>query len=314
MRRLIRKHLLGLADVSAEEITLILNTAEAMREILARPIKKAPALRGKSVCTLFFEPSTRTRASFEMAAKTLSADTSSLTVATSSVTKGETLKDTLLTMAAMGAQCFVIRHPNSGAGELAASIAAKYGYDFHIVNAGDGWHEHPTQGLLDLLTMCQHKERIEGLNVCIIGDLLHSRVARSNIHGLLKLGANLTLCGPETLLPPEFRALPLRMTTSADEAVEGADVVMTLRLQNERMNGAYLPSVREFAALYGLNARRLKRAKPDAIVMHPGPLNRGVEIADDVADCSQSVILNQVTNGVAVRMAVLYLLLGAEEE
>jgi aspartate carbamoyltransferase catalytic subunit len=313
MKKLNRKHLLGLADVSAAEIKLILDTAEAMREVLARPIKKTPALRGKSVCTLFFEPSTRTRASFEMAAKTLSADTSSLTVATSSVSKGETLKDTLLTMAAMGAGCFVIRHPNSGACDLAASFSGKYGYDFNIINAGDGCHEHPTQGLLDMLTIRQHKGEIEGLNVTIIGDLLHSRVARSNVHGLLKMGANLTLCGPQTLLPPEFAQLNLKTTNNCDEAVEGADVVMTLRLQNERMNGVYLPSVREFAALYGINARRLKLAKLDAILMHPGPINRGVEISSEVADCSQSVILNQVTNGVAVRMAVLYLLLGGEE-
>jgi aspartate carbamoyltransferase catalytic subunit len=308
-----RKHLLGLSDVSAAEITEILDTAEAMREVLARPIKKTPALRGKSVCTLFFEASTRTRASFEMAAKTMSADTSSLTVATSSVSKGETLKDTLLTMAAMGAGCFIIRHPSSGACELAASLSGKFGYDFHIVNAGDGCHEHPTQGLLDLLTMRTHKGEIAGLNVTIIGDLLHSRVARSNVHGLLKMGANLTLCGPDTLLPREFAALDLKMTSDCDAAVENADVVMTLRLQNERMNGTYLPSVREFAALYGINSRRLKLAKPDAIVMHPGPINRGVEISDEVADCPQSVILNQVTNGVAVRMAVLYLLLGGEE-
>ena len=308
-----RQHLLGLQDASRAEIEEWLETAEAMREVLSRPIKKTPALRGQGVCTLFFEPSTRTRASFEMAAKTLSADTSSLAVAASSVSKGETLKDTLLTLAAMGAQCFVIRHGSSGAPELAASYSGKFGFDFSVVNAGDGWHEHPTQGLLDLKTIQDHKGRIEGLNVTIIGDLLHSRVARSNVFGLLTMGANLTLCGPHTLLPPEFCALPLRLTTDADEAVAGADVVMTLRLQNERMNGAYLPSVREFARLYGLNAARLRRAKPDAIVMHPGPINRGVEIADDVADGPQSVILNQVTNGVAVRMAVLYHLLGGEK-
>ena len=309
-----RKHLLGLQDATREEIELWLGTADAMREVLARPIKKTPALRGQSVCTLFFEPSTRTRASFEMAAKTLSADTSSLTVAASSVSKGETLKDTLLTLAAMGAKCFVIRHSSSGAPELAASYAGKFGFDFSVVNAGDGQHEHPTQGLLDMMTMREHKGGIEGLKVCIIGDLLHSRVARSNVFGLLTMGANLTLCGPHTLLPQEFGTMNLKMTTNADEAVEGADVVMTLRLQNERMNGAYLPSVREFARLYGINEKRLKRAKPDAILMHPGPINRGVEISDEVADGAQSVILNQVTNGVAVRMAVLYHLLGGSED
>ncbi len=307
------KHLLGLSGLSRAEINQYLDTADAMREVLSRPIKKTPALRGKSVCTLFFEPSTRTRASFEMAAKTMSADTSSLTVATSSVSKGETLKDTLLTMAAMGAQCLVIRHQSSGAPELAASYSGKFGYDFHVVNAGDGQHEHPTQGLLDLLTIRHHKGEIEGLKVTIIGDLLHSRVARSDIHGLLAMGADLTLCGPRTLLPPEFAQLPCRVTSDCDAAVEGADVVMTLRLQNERMNGAYLPNTSEFAKLYGINARRLKLAKPDAILMHPGPINRGVEISDDVADCGQSVILNQVTNGVAVRMAVLYQLMGGED-
>ena len=308
-----RKHLLGLSDLSRAEINQYLDTADAMREVLSRPIKKTPALRGKSVCTLFFEPSTRTRASFEMAAKTLSADTSSLTMATSSVSKGETLKDTLLTMAAMGAQCFVIRHQSSGAPELAASYSGKFGYDFHVINAGDGQHEHPTQGLLDLLTIRHHKGEIEGLKVTIIGDLRHSRVARSDIHGLLTMGANLTLCGPRTLLPPEFAQLPCRVTSDCDEAVAGADVVMTLRLQNERMNGAYLPNTSEFAKLYGVNARRLKLAKADAILMHPGPINRGVEISNDVADGPQSVILNQVTNGVAVRMAVLYHLMGGEE-
>ncbi|RYX86212.1 aspartate carbamoyltransferase catalytic subunit [bacterium] len=309
-----RKHLLGLQDATREEIVQWLETADAMREVLARPIKKTPALRGQSVCTLFFEASTRTRASFEMAAKTMSADTSSLTVAASSVSKGETLKDTLLTLAAMGAKCFVIRHSSSGAPELAASYSGKFGYEFSIVNAGDGQHEHPTQGLLDMMTMREHKGEIEGLNVSIIGDLLHSRVARSNVFGLLTMGANVTLCAPHTLLPQEFSNMNVKMTTNADEAVEGADVVMTLRLQNERMNGAYLPSVREFARLYGINAKRLKLAKPDAILMHPGPINRGVEIADDVADGPQSVILNQVTNGVAIRMAVLYHLLGGSEE
>ncbi len=309
-----QKHLLGLQDVSRTEIETFLQTAGAMREVLSRPIKKTPALRGQSVCTLFFEPSTRTRASFEMAAKTLSADTSSLTIAASSVSKGETLKDTLLTLAAMGARCFVIRHGSSGAPHLAASYSGKFGFDFSVVNAGDGWHEHPTQGLLDMFTMQEHKGRIEGLKVAIIGDLLHSRVARSNVFGLLTMGAQLTLCGPHTLLPPEFEGFDLKMTTDADDAVEGADVIMTLRLQNERMNGAYLPGVREFARLYGINSKRLARAKSDAILMHPGPINRGVEISDDVADCSQSVILNQVTNGVAIRMAVLYHLLGGEEE
>ncbi|HVF85533.1 MAG TPA: aspartate carbamoyltransferase catalytic subunit [Abditibacteriaceae bacterium] len=308
MKKLNRKHVLGLQDWSSDEINLVLDTAHNFKEVLARPIRKVPALRGKAVCTLFFEPSTRTRASFETAAKILSADTSSLTVAASSVSKGETLKDTILTMQAMGVDCFVIRHPQSGAPELATKYVKG-----SILNAGDGCHEHPTQGLLDLLTIRDHKGAIGGLKVTIIGDLRHSRVARSGLWGLLHLGADVTLCGPETLLPREFENYGAILETDCDRAVEGADVVMTLRLQNERMNGVYLPNTREFARLYGMNARRLSRAKSDAIVMHPGPINRGVEISDELADSSRSVILEQVTNGVAVRMALLYLLLGGED-
>lgn len=312
MKQLNRKHVLGLQDWSRDEINLVLDTAENFKEVLSRPIRKVPALRGKVVCTLFFEPSTRTRASFETAAKILSAETSSLTVAASSVTKGETLKDTVLTMQAMGVNCFIIRHPQSGAPEMATRYV-----EGSVLNAGDGCHEHPTQGLLDLLTIREHKGDLRGLKVTIIGDLLHSRVARSGIWGLLHMGANVTLCAPETLLPREFNEysnrFPLKLETDCDRAVENADVVMTLRLQNERMNGVYLPNLSEFAKLYGMNAKRLARAKSDAIVMHPGPINRGVEISDELADCAQSVILQQVTNGVAVRMALLYLLLGGEE-
>src|SRR4028119_139690 len=255
MKTLNRKHILGLQEMSAEEINLVLDTASRFKEVLSRPIRKVPALRGKTVCTLFFEPSTRTRASFEMAAKILSADTSSLTVAASSVTKGETLKDTVLTMQAMGVDCFVIRHPNSGAPEM----AAQWGRG-GVLNAGDGCHEHPTQGLLDLPTIREHKGDISKLNVTIIGDLMHSRVARSGIWGLLKLGASVTLCGPETLLPREFSNYGARLESHCDTAIEGADVVMLLRLQNERMDGVYLPSVREYAALYGMTAHRLQRA------------------------------------------------------
>ena len=309
MSQLQRKHILGLREMSAGEIELALDTAANFKEVLARPIRKTPALRGKTVATLFFEPSTRTRASFEMAAKVLSADTTSLTVAASSVTKGESLKDTVLTLQAMGVDCFVIRHPNSGAPEVASHYVRG-----SVINAGDGCHEHPTQGLLDLLTIREHKGDIAGLRVTIIGDLLHSRVARSAAWGLTKLGAQVTLCGPETLLPREFATMGATLESNCDSAVEGTDVVMMLRLQNERMDGVYLPSVREYAALYGMNERRLKRAKPDAIVMHPGPINRGVEIAGNVADSEKSVILNQVTNGVAVRMALLYLLLGGEDQ
>ena len=308
MKTLNRKHVLGLQDWSADEINLVLDTAHNFKDVLARPIRKVPALRGKVVCTLFFEPSTRTRASFETAAKILSAETSSLTVAASSVSKGETLKDTILTMQAMGVDCFVIRHPQSGAPELATKYVKG-----SVLNAGDGCHEHPTQGLLDLLTIRDHKGRIGGLNVTIIGDLRHSRVARSGLWGLLHSGANVTLCGPETLLPREFENYGAQLETDCDRAVENADVVMTLRLQNERMNGVYLPNTREFARLYGMNEKRLARAKSDAIVMHPGPINRGVEISNELADSPRSVILEQVTNGVAVRMALLYLLLGGEE-
>ena len=306
--KLQRKHILGLQEMSAEEIRLVLDTADTFKEILARPVKKVPTLRGRSVVTLFYENSTRTRTSFELAAKIMSAEAINIAVAQSSAAKGESLKDTLLTLNALTADCIVIRHPHSGAPALASRFISG-----SVINAGDGCHEHPTQGLLDLLTIREHKGRIEGLNVTIIGDLLHSRVARSALWGLLKMGARVTLCGPDTLLPPELGVCGTRLETDCDTAIEDADVIMMLRLQNERMDGVYLPSVREYSALYGMNARRLGRAKPDAIVMHPGPINRGVEIASDIADCERSVILNQVTNGVAVRMALLYLLLGGEE-
>jgi aspartate carbamoyltransferase catalytic subunit len=302
------KHILGLQTLEADEIRLVLDTAANFREILARPVKKVPTLRGRSVITLFYENSTRTRTSFELAAKIMSAEAINIAVAQSSAAKGETLKDTLLTLDALTADCVIIRHPNSGAPEIASRYVSG-----HIINAGDGFHEHPSQGLLDLLTIRDHKKEIDGLNVTIVGDLLHSRVARSNVWGLLKMGANMTLCGPETLLPREFKQCGARLETNVDAAITDADVVMMLRLQNERMDGEYLPSVREFSMLYGMNEKRLAKAKPDAIVMHPGPINRGVEISGDLADSSRSVILNQVTNGVAVRMALLYLLLGGEE-
>jgi aspartate carbamoyltransferase catalytic subunit len=307
--KLQRKHILGLREMSAGEIELVLDTARRMKEILARPVKKVPTLRGRSVITLFFENSTRTRTSFELAAKIMSAEAINIAVAQSSAAKGESLKDTLLTLDALTADCVVMRHPNAGAPQMAARYLKG-----HVINAGDGFHEHPSQGLLDMLTIQEHKEKITGLNVTIVGDCLHSRVARSNLYGLQKLGANVTLCGPDTLLPREFAERGARLETNCDAALEGADVVMMLRLQNERMDGVYLPGVREYSSLYGLNARRLARAKPDAIVMHPGPMNRGVEIADDIADGAASVILPQVTNGVATRMALLYLLLGGEEE
>ena len=305
--KLNHKHILGLREMNSDEIHLILESARQFQEVLARPIRKVPALRGKSVCTLFFEPSTRTRASFEMAAKILSAETSSVTVASSSVKKGESLKDTLLTMDAMGVDCFVIRHSSSGAPELASRYVRG-----HVLNAGDGCHEHPSQGLLDLLTISQHKSTFEKLKVVIVGDIWHSRVARSTFWGLRHVGADVTLCAPHTLLPPEFAKFGGHLEINFDVAIKDADVVIMLRLQNERMDGSFLPSPREYAQLYGLNAKRLKQAKPDAIVMHPGPMNRGIEISGEVADGEQSVILEQVHNGVAVRMALLHLLLGGE--
>jgi aspartate carbamoyltransferase catalytic subunit len=301
------QHVLGLQSMGADDIALILETAASFQEILARRVKKVPTLRGRSVVTLFYENSTRTRTSFELAAKIMSAEAINIAVAQSSAAKGESLKDTLLTLDALSADCVVIRHPNSGAPELASRYVRG-----HVINAGDGQHEHPSQGLLDLLTIRDHKKKIDGLNVAIIGDILHSRVARSNIYGLVKMGANVRLCAPETLLPITVPA-GLQMTTDVNEALQDADVVMTLRLQNERMNGAYLPGGREYSMLYGISEARLKAAKPDAIVMHPGPINRGVEISGEVADGNRSVILPQVHNGVAVRMALLYLLLGGEE-
>ncbi len=299
------KHLLSIADLSPEEIRLILDTAEAMKEIGERPIKKVPALVGKTVVNLFFEPSTRTRTSFEIAEKRLSADSLNIASVTSSVSKGETLIDTARNLEAMAPDMIVMRHSSSGACHLLARVCRS-----RIINAGDGMHEHPTQALLDAFTILEHKPRIDGLKVAVVGDLLHSRVARSNMLLLGKLGAHLTVCGPATLMLPDIERFGVRATTSVDEAVEDADVVMLLRIQRERMVGNFLPSLREYANLFGLTATRLARARPDVIVMHPGPMNRGVEIDSEVADGPFSVILEQVANGVAVRMAVLYLLAG----
>ncbi|HYP53854.1 MAG TPA: aspartate carbamoyltransferase catalytic subunit [Pyrinomonadaceae bacterium] len=308
-----RKHLLGIRELSAEEITYVLDTAETFREISQREIKKVPALRGRTVINLFFEPSTRTRTSFEIAGKRLSADVINISASTSSVTKGETLLDTARNLEAMAPDLIVIRHPSAGAPHALARVC-----DASVVNAGDGAHEHPTQALLDALTIRQHKGRVAGLRVAILGDLLHSRVARSNAHLLTKLGATLTVAGPGTLAPPEFAALAgplsLRVERRVEAAIEGADVVMVLRVQRERQDSAFLPSLREYAVHYGLNLERLARAAPDAIVMHPGPMNRGIEISSDVADGSRSLILDQVANGLAVRMAVLYLFAGAAAE
>jgi aspartate carbamoyltransferase catalytic subunit len=302
------KDLLGIADLTSDEILLILDTAEAMREIGYRPIKKVPTLRGKTVVNLFFENSTRTRTSFEIAEKRLSADTLNIAAVNSSVAKGETLADTALNLEAMAPDMIVLRHPSSGACHLLARICRA-----GIINAGDGMHEHPTQALLDAFTIREHKKCIAGLKVAIIGDLLHSRVLRSNVQLLTKLGADVWVSGPPTLMPPGIEREGVHPTTSVDAAVEGADVVMLLRVQLERMRGTFFPSLREYFSVYGMTRDRLRRAKPDAIIMHPGPMNRGVEIASEVADGPFSVILEQVANGVAVRMAVLYLLSGGAE-
>ncbi len=303
-----KKDLLGIADLDRDEIYRILDTAEAMREIGERPIKKVPTLRGKTVVNLFYEPSTRTRTSFEIAEKRLSADTLNIAVAASSVLKGESLADTALNIEAMAPDMIVLRHSSSGACHLLSRICRS-----RIINAGDGMHEHPTQALLDAFTIRQHKPRLEGLKVAIVGDLLHSRVLRSNVLLLTKLGADVWLSGPPTLLPPGISRLGVHVSTSVEEAVADADVIMMLRIQQERMQGAYFPSLREYFNVFGMTTARVSRAKPDVIIMHPGPMNRGVEIASEVADGPFSVILEQVANGVAVRMAVLYLLAGGVE-
>ena len=303
------RHLLGVAGLDAGEISLILDSAVAMKEIGGRAIKKVPTLRGRTVVNLFFEPSTRTRTSFEIAEKRLSADTLSIATATSSVTKGESLIDTVRNIEAMAPDMIVMRHASSGAAHLLARTCRSA-----IINAGDGMHEHPTQALLDAFTIREHKGRLAGLKIAIVGDLLHSRVLRSNVLLLNTMGADVWACGPATLMPAGFERFGVRATTSVNDAVEGADVVMMLRIQHERMHGHFIPSVREYFALFGLTPERMRRAAPDAIVMHPGPMNRGVEIDSDVADGPCSVILEQVANGVAVRMAVLYLLSGRDAD
>jgi aspartate carbamoyltransferase catalytic subunit len=303
-----KKDLLSIGDLTPEEIYLILDTAEAMREIGQRPIKKVPTLRGKTVVNLFYEPSTRTRTSFEIAEKRLSADTLNIAVAQSSVLKGETLADTAMNIEAMAPDMIVVRHSSSGASHLLSRICKS-----RIINAGDGMHEHPTQALLDAFTIREHKKRIDGLKVVIVGDLLHSRVLRSNVLLLTRLGAEVWICGPTTLIPPGMERFGVHVSTSVDDAVVGADVIMMLRIQQERMQGAFFPSLREYFNVFGMTSARVARAKPDVIIMHPGPMNRGVEIASEVADGPYSVILEQVANGVSVRMSVLYLLAGGHE-
>ncbi len=302
------KHCLGLADMSTEEMTEILDNAVPMKQVISRDIKKVPTLRGKTVVILFFEPSTRTRISFELAAKHLSADTVNVSVSTSSVSKGESLFDTARTIKALGADLVVLRHPAAGAPHILARLI-----DVPVINAGDGMHEHPTQALLDLFTLRERKGELQGLKVVIIGDILHSRVARSNIWGLTKFGADVHLVAPPTLLPAGIGQTGVTVHHRPEDALVDSDVVMVLRLQRERQREGLIPGVKEYARLYGLNAARLALARPDAVVMHPGPINRGVEITDDVADGTRALITDQVANGVAVRMAVLYLLtLGRE--
>ena len=303
------KDLVGLEDLAPDQIRSILNTAEPFKEISERRIKKVPVLRGKTIVNLFLEPSTRTRISFEFAEKRLSADTVNIAATGSSVVKGETLVDTARNLEAMRIDMVVIRHGSSGAARFLADRIPS-----NVVNAGDGAHEHPTQALLDLLTIRDHFGRIEGMKVCIVGDILHSRVARSNIFGLLKLGAEVAVCGPMTLLPSGIDALGVRVFRRVEEAIAWADVLNVLRLQLERMSAGFVPSLREYNRFYGISTPRLKESSTDLLVLHPGPMNRGVEIDSDVADGPHSVILRQVTNGVAVRMAVLYLLAGGEPE
>ena len=303
------KDLVGLEDLSAEKILAILDTAEPFKEISERRIKKVPVLRGKTIVNLFFEASTRTRISFEFAEKRLSADSVNISAAVSSVSKGETLVDTARNLEAMRIDMVVMRHGASGAAQFLADRIPS-----NVVNAGDGRHEHPTQGLLDLLTIRDHVGKIDGLKVCIIGDILHSRVARSNIYGLLTLGAEVAVCGPPTLLPLCADEFGVEVFTRVEEAIEWAEVLNVLRLQLERMEGGYVPSLREYNRIWGVTNERLAAAKRDLLILHPGPMNRGVEIDSDVADGEHSVILDQVTNGVAVRMAVLYLLAGGQPE
>lgn len=302
------RHVLGIKQFSAEELTFILDTAESFKEINTRDIKKVPTLRGKTIINLFFEASTRTRTSFEIAGKRLSADTVNISGSSSSVVKGETLEDTARNIEAMHPDIIVMRHSASGASDyLAERLSCS------VVNAGDGTHEHPSQALLDAFTMRQHKGKIAGLKVSIIGDITHSRVVRSNIDCLKKLGAEVRICGPKTMLPPGIERLGCRVMPNLHAALENADVVMMLRIQRERQGKTLIPSLREYARYFGLNDQNLKLAKPDAIVMHPGPMNRGVEISSVVADGPQNVILDQVENGVAVRMALLYLAAGGDK-
>ncbi|HEU5174746.1 MAG TPA: aspartate carbamoyltransferase catalytic subunit [Gemmatimonadaceae bacterium] len=309
MSRPLGKDLLGLEPLTRDQIQLVLDTAESFKEISERPIKKVPTLRGSTIVNLFFEASTRTRISFEFAEKRLSADTVNVAAAGSSVSKGETLVDTARNLEAMRIDMVVIRHGASGAARFLADRI-----ESNVINAGDGTHEHPTQGLLDLLTLRDHFKRLDGVKVCICGDVLHSRVARSNIWGLRKMGAEVAVCGPRSLLPNAIDDMGLTVIEHIEDAIQWADALNILRLQLERMTAGYIPSLREYNRVFGVTSERLSRAPRDILILHPGPMNRGVEIDSDVADGPHSVILDQVTNGVAVRMAVLYLLSGGRPE
>jgi aspartate carbamoyltransferase catalytic subunit len=302
-----RKHLLDIESLTAEEISFVLETARSFKAVGERAIKKVPALRGKTVINLFVEPSTRTRTSFELAAIRLSADVINFNTEASSLKKGETLKDTARNLEALNADIFIVRHSAAGAPHFLSRVLRG-----SVVNAGDGAHEHPTQALLDTFTVLEKKGRVAGLNVTILGDILYSRVARSNVWALTKLGAKVTLCGPSTLVPRVFEQMGCRVTYDVNEAIESADIINLLRIQHERQRKTMFPGTGEYAALFGLNRARLARTKPDVVIMHPGPINRGVEIDSEIADSGRSVILEQVTNGLAVRMAVLFLVNGGK--
>ena len=306
---MIGRDLLGIEDLSRDDIELILETAQRMQEIGTREVKKVPTLRGQTIVNLFFEPSTRTLASFEIAGKRLSADVVNFSASSSSLTKAESILDTAQTLDAMDPDAVIVRHKVAGVPKRIADVLGA-----PVINAGDGAHEHPTQALLDLLTVHQEKGRIDGLSVAIIGDIAHSRVARSDIYAFSKMGAEVRVAGPPPMLPPDIETLGVKAYTSLREALDGADVVMALRIQRERLQGAFFPSTREYAATFGLDRAKLRYAKDDAIVMHPGPVNRGVELSHDLADHRPSVILDQVRNGVALRMAVLYLIAGRIRE
>ena len=301
------KHILSIEQLSPADIFHIFDTAISFKEISNRPVKKVPTLKGKTIINFFFEPSTRTRLSFEIAAKRMSADTFNISASTSSAQKGETLIDTALNLEAMNPDIIIIRHGSSGAPALLTRHV-----NAGIINAGDGTHEHPSQALLDMMTVREHKGKIEGLKVAIVGDIAHSRVAHSDILGFTKMGADVRVAGPATFMPPHLNTLGATVCSSVEEAITDADVVMALRIQKERQDDPLIPSLREYAQFYGINKSVLRHAKPDALIMHPGPINRGVEMNPDVADGSGSVILEQVTNGVAIRMALLYLIMGTQ--